>query len=640
MAKRAELKDHRRELYNYNVRLTVAGMFVVTLFCVLFARFVWLQVVKHEHYKTLAQKNRIAYVPIVPNRGLIVDRNGAILAQNYSAYTLEVTPSKIPDIEKTLDELSQVVEITARDRKRFKKLREESKSFESLPIRSRLNDEEVARFSVNQYRFPGVEVKARLFRHYPQGEQASHVVGYIGRISDTDREKLEEDEKLDANYKGSEYIGKTGLEYQYEAELHGTTGWEEVEIDSGGRAIRTLSRRPPINGNTLVLNLDMELQRIVELAYGEHRGALVAVDPKTGGVLAFVSKPGYDPNLFVDGIDPQNWDALNTSEDKPLTNRAIRGQYPPGSTFKTFMALAALELKLRTPEWSMPDPGFFTLPGVAHQWRDDKVGGHGMVDLPKSLVVSCDTYYYRLAVDMGIDRISGFLSKFGLGARTGVDIPGELTGVLPSAEWKRNRFSGKRFREEHRKWYVGDTVSIGIGQGYNLVTPMQMAHATAVLANYGTVFRPHVANHIIDMKTGEKRLIEPKPIANHAFTPENVRVVRDALVEVTRTGTAARAGQGATYLFAGKTGTAQVVAIKQGEKYDASKIHERHRDHALFTAFAPADDPKIALGLIVENAGFGAVAAAPIARQVLDYYLLGKRPSQPADIKGEPDGTH
>ena len=632
MNRRVELKNTQQELYNFRLRLAIAGLAVLLAFAVLAGRFFYLQVLQREHYQTLAEANRISLVPIVPNRGIIVDRNGEVLAANYSAYTLEITPAKVRDLDALIDELATVVEITPKDRRRFKRLLEEAKSFESLPIRTRLSDEEAARFAANRFRFPNVEIRARLFRQYPRGEVASHVVGYIGRINDRDIEELKERGEY-ANYRGSDYIGRVGIEQSYEQELHGITGVEQVEVDASGRALRTLSRTPPVAGNTLTLALDIRLQEVAEQAFGNYRGALVAIEPSTGGVLALVSKPGYDPNLFVEGIDPQSWKALNESPDRPLNNRALRGQYPPGSTFKPFMALAGLELGKRTPNFTISDPGWFSLPGSSRRYRDWKPGGHGLVDLHKSLVVSCDTYYYGLAVDLGIDAIHAFMSKFGFGRKTGIDIEGELSGLLPSQEWK-----WKRFRD---KWYAGDTVSVGIGQGYMLATPMQLAQATAILDNGGTAFRPHLVSSIKNTATGEVRRIAAQPLYTVALNPENLRRVKDALVDVTRPGgTAARAGANAEYEFAGKTGTAQVIGMKPGEKYDEKKIREEHRDHALFVAYAPADAPRIALAILVENGGHGGSTAAPIARAVFDYYLLGKLPNPwppKTEVSNEPN---
>ncbi len=611
-----ELRNAQLELHHFQVRLAIATGFVLFMFLVLFGRFFYLQVVKHDQLYTLAEANRISIVPVVPNRGIIVDRNGIVLAHNYSAYTLEVQPHKISNLESLVDELATLVEITPRDRRRFKRLLEESKSIGSLPIRTRLSDEEIALFAANRYRFPGVEINARLFRQYPQGEIFSHVVGHIGRVNPREVEQLEAD-GLAANYRGTDYIGKLGLEQKYESHLHGTTGVEEVEVDSGGRPVRTLSRRPPVPGNNLVLNLDARLQEVAYNALGDFRGALVAIEPSTGGVLAFVSKPGFDPNLFVDGIDVVNWNELNTSLDKPLVNRALFGTYPPGSTFKPFMALAALTFGKRTPQQAISDPGYFNFGG--HHFRDDKVGGHGMVDMYKSIVVSCDTYYYVLANDLGIDAIARFMGQLGFGSRTGIDIEGEALGVLPSQEWKMRRFN--------QKWFAGETISVGIGQGYNAYTPLQLATAIATIANNGVMFRPHIVNYIEDNRTLERSTIEPNPLRTLDVKKQHLEVIQQALIGVNKEGTSARSFIGAGYVSAGKTGTAQVIAMKQGEKYVESKVHEFHRDHALFIAYAPADDPKIALAVIVENAGFGARHAAPIARKVLDYYLLGKLPA-------------
>ena len=607
----------------FRFRLGFAAVFVLLAFGLLLGRFIWLQVIQHDFYQTRAEDNRIALIPIVPNRGVITDRNGVVLAHNYSAFTLEITPSQAGKLDETIDALAEVIEIQPKDRKRFKRLLDEAKNFESIPIRTRLTDAEVAKFAAHRYRFPGVEVKARLFRQYPLGDIASHAIGYIGRITERDLKWIEESEKQ-ANYKGTDHIGKTGLEQHYEFELHGETGYEEVEIDAGGRALRSLKRIPPVSGNNLQLTLDIKLQEITEKAFGDRKGSLVAIDPSTGGILALVSTPTYDPNLFVDGITPENWKELNEHPSKPMINRAINGAYPPGSTFKPFMALAALEMGKRTPNQAISDPGYFNFGN--HQFRDDKKGGHGSVDMYKSIVHSCDTYYYILANDMGIDSISRFMGSLGLGQRTGVDLgkddSGESKGVLPSQEWKKQRFK----KPEQQKWYAGETISIGIGQGYNAYTPIQLAQATATLANNGVMFRPHLVRHIADTKSGEKRLVEPQPIRDLRLKPGNVDVIRRAMVGVNKEGTGARAFAGAPYEAAGKTGTAQVFSLK-GAQYKEGAIKKELRDHALFIAYAPADNPKIALAVLVENGGFGAQSAAPIARMVIDYYLLGKLPA-------------
>jgi len=618
-----EFKDHQRELYFFQLRIGIAGVFVLAAFSLLLVRLVYLQVLQYDYYRTKAEDNRISIVPIMPNRGLILDRSGTVLARNYSAYTLEISPAKVSDLEKTIDDLAAIVDIRASDRTRFKRLRIEAKGADSLPIRTRLTDEEVARFAVNRYRFPGVDIQARLFRQYPLSELASHLVGYIGRINDRDVQHIE-DAGLTANYKGTDHMGRTGLEQSYESELHGITGYEQVEVDSGGRGVRTLSRTSPTSGNNLVLTLDIKLQEVAEQAFGENRGALVAIDPASGGILAFVSKPGFDPNLFVDGIDPTSWEQLNTSPDRPMVNRALAGTYPPGSTFKPYMALAALELGKRTPQQTIHDPGFFQFGN--HRFRDDKVGGHGTVDMYKSIVASCDTYYYMLGNDLGIDNIARFIGQFGFGAETGIDVKGEATGVLPSQEWKRKRFK----KPEQQKWYAGETISVGIGQGYNAYTPLQMAQAMAALANNGVIYRPHLVNYIENIRSGERTPVEPRVERTIALKAENIEFIKRALAGVNVEGTGARAFAKAEYTSGGKTGTAQVVAMKQNEKYDEKRVAERHRDHALFIAFAPLDSPKIALAVVVENAGFGARAAAPVARQVLDYYLLGKRVEKPA----------
>src|SRR6266571_538428 len=628
-----ELRNPERELFFFRRRLTIGAALIVIGFAGLLGRFVYLQIFQHRHYQTLAESNRIAIVPIVPNRGVITDRNGVVLAPIYSAYTLEVTPSRVKNLDETIDELAKLVDIQLRDRKRFRRLLEETKNFESLPLRTRLSDEEVARFAVNRYRFPGVEIKGRLFRLYPCGELAADVIGYIGRINDHDVERIDDWDET-ANYKGSDYIGKVGLELSYERELHGTTGVEEVEVDAGGRAVRTLSRTAPTSGNNLRLSLDIKLQQAIEAAFGDRRGALVAIDPANGEVLAFVSKPGFDPNLFVEGIDPASWQELNESPDKPLLNRPLRGAYPPGSTIKPFLALSALNSGKRTPTQQIFDPGFYQLAGSAHRFRDDKPGGHGYVDMMKSIIVSCDTYYYMLAGESDIDVTHDFLAQFGYGAPTGIDIEGELSGVLPSRAWKRERFSGKNYREEHRKWYLGDSISAGIGQGYNAFTPVQQAQAIAIIANDGVAFRPHLVKSIENVRVGDVRQIAPEPTHTIAIKPEQLAVVKNALAGVPREGTSARAFVGAGYVSAGKTGTAQVYSLK-GEKYSAGHVDERLRDHAWYLAYAPADHPKIAIAVLVENGGFGAQAAAPIARAVFDYYLLGRAPgketSAPAD---------
>ncbi len=616
-----ELRNVEADLSRFRARVLVASALVLLAFALLVSRLVYLQVFRHEDLSEQAENNRTAIVPIVPNRGLILDRNGIVLASNYSAYTLEVTPSRIGDLDRTLDELSQVLEISVRDRRRFKKLLEESKSFESLPLRTRLSDEEVAKFAANRFRFPGVEIKARLFRNYPFGELASHVIGYIGRINPEEKARIDASDD-EANYQGTSYVGKLGIEQSFEAQLHGTTGVEAVETSAAGRAMRRLSSQPATPGDTVVLTIDIKLQKLVEDLFGERRGALVAIDPQTGEVLAFVSKPTFDPNLFVDGIDADSWQELNESPDKPLLNRALRGSYPPGSTYKPFMALAALQTGRRTPQQTIFDPGYFLLGG--HRFRDDKEGGHGTVDMYHSIVESCDTYYFILANDLGVDIIHDQMQPLGFGELTGIDIQGEVRGLLPSQDWKRNAYKSA----EQKKWYAGETVSLGIGQGYNNFTMLQMAQATATLANDGVKMKPHLVRELIDAVTRGHSAVTQIEGQRLALKPENIAVVKNAMVGVNLEGTSAASFRNAPYTSAGKTGTAQVVQIKQNEKYNASRVDELHRDHALFIAFAPAEAPRIALAMVVENAGFGAQFAAPIARRVLDYMLLGQYPSE------------
>lgn len=616
------LRNPEREVLHFRERLVSASLVVVAGFLVLGVRFVWLQVVRHGEFLARAEQNRIAMVPVTANRGLIKDRNGVIIAKNYSAYTLEIEPAKVEDLDTTIDALSTVIEISTRERRRFHKTLDDYKHLDSVPIRTRLSDEEVARFAAQRFRFPGVELRARLFRQYPLGETASHLLGYIGRISSKDEERIDTFSNPN-NYNGTDYIGKIGVESSYEEQLHGTTGFEQVEITAGGRPVRTLTRTASVPGDNLILSVDIKLQEIVERAFGNRRGALIAIEPASGDILAFVSKPTFDPNQFVEGIDPTNWDALNVSIDKPLLNRALRGTYPIGSTYKPFLALAALELGKRRPESVTFDPGYYSYGG--HLFREGgPKGGHGAVDLRKSIVVSSDVYYYALANDLGVDAIHDFMRPFGFGEITGIDMEGELAGILPSSEWNERRF--------HQKWFGGETISIGIGQGKNAFTLLQLAHATATLANNGVVMKPHLVQAIEDALSGRREATVTSESGRISLRPENIAFVRQAMVGVTSdpSGTAYAAFVGAPYSTAGKTGTAQVVGIGQNEKYNERQVEERHRDHALFIAFAPAQpgvQPRIALALLVENGGWGALAAAPIARQVMDYYLLGKEPA-------------
>jgi penicillin-binding protein 2 len=619
-----ELRNIEAELARFRRRVLVASGLVLFAFALLLTRLVWLQVVRHDDFEEQAESNRTAIVPIVPNRGLITDRNGIVLATNYSAYTLEITPSKINGtLEEVIEQLSSIVEIAPRDRRRFKKLLDESKSFESLPIRTRLSDAEVAKFAAQRFRFPGVDIKARLFRQYPYGELASHVIGYIGRINPREKEQIEEwPEEQQSNYKGTEYIGKLGVEQSFEQQLHGITGVEEVETSAGGRAVRKLASNPATPGNTIQLSIDIKLQKLIEEMYGERRGALVAIDPRNGEVLAFVSMPTFDPNLFVEGIDQENWLLLNESIDKPLLNRALRGTYPPGSTYKPFMALGALETGKRTASTIINDAGSWTFGG--HTFRSHGDGGLGAVDMYRSIVKSSNVYYYSLANEMGVDMMHDFMKPMGFGQHTGIDIQGEVRGVLPSQEWKRNFYK----RPEQKKWYAGETISLGIGQGYNTFTMLQLAHATAILANGGIRHTPRLVTATQDALSRSWVPTRKQESVSLGYKPEHIAVINRSLVGVTKEGTSARVFAGAGYVSGGKTGTAQAVTIGQKDKYNASKMEEHQRDHALYMAFAPAENPQIALAVIVENAGFGAEHAAPIARRVFDYLLLGQYPSE------------
>lgn len=619
---------------SFQERLSVAMVFVLICFAILLARFVWLQVVTHHRHSVAAENNRIALIPIAANRGLITDRNGIVIARNYSAYTLEITPSLIEmDVNTLLDQLSEVVDIQAKDRRNFLKLFKESKTFDSFAIRTLLTDAEVAKFTAQRYRFQGVDIQARLFRQYPYGELGSHLIGYIGRVSQRDREKLiaeldssksnEEDweQRKNINLLGMPYIGKVGIEQSYEQALRGSPGFEQVEITAGGRAVRTLSTSSSTPGKNLVLSVDIKLQSLVEDLYGKRRGAFVAIEPQTGDILAFVSKPNFNPNDFIEGIDATTWKNLNESLEKPLYNRPLKGIYSPGSTYKPFMALAALETGKRTPNQSIVDPGYFNLGN--HTFRDDKVGGHGTVDMAKSIVESCNTYYYQLSKDMGVNLMHDFMKPLGFGQITGIDLIGESRGVLPSTDWKERTFK----KPEQQKWFEGETISLGIGQGYNNFTILQLAHATANLANQGVVMKPHLVKSIEDPVSREKIITVSKESYKIDLKKENIDVVTNAMVDVNRFGTSAAAFKGAGYNAAGKTGTAQVYSLNS-KTYNHGATPEMLRDHALYVVFAPAENPKIAIAMVVENAGFGAAHAAPIARKALDYYLEGRWPKE------------
>ncbi len=618
---KTELRNLEQEAGRFRMRLLAAALFVLLCFGLLLLRLLHLQVGKHEELATQAENNRIAVLPLPPSRGTIVDRNGVVLASNYSAYTLEITPSRALDLEDTIDRLAQVISIEPRDRRRFKRLMDESKRFESLPIRNKLTDAEVARFTAQRFRFPGVDIKARLFRNYPMGEVGGHVIGYIGRINQKEKEAIEESDDA-ANYRGTDHMGKLGLEQSYERELHGKTGFEEVETSAAGRAVRRLQSSPATPGKTLLLSLDIKLQALVEQLFGDRRGALVALDPRSGEVLAFVSKPSFDPNLFVDGIDVESWRELNESIDKPLLNRALRGTYPPGSTYKPFMAIAALNTGKREPGQVTYDGGTFQFGN--HTFRSHGDGGLGAVDMARSIIKSSNVYYYALANDMGVDLIHDQLEPFGFGRETGIDLKGEVTGDLPSTQWKRQKFK----RPEQQRWYAGETISLGIGQGYNNFTMLQLSSALSTLVSGGQRFKPRLVREVRDPLTHERTELIHDALPPLPLKPAHVELIKRAMHGVTQEGTSTRVFMGAPYATGGKTGTAQAVGVRQNEKYNAAKLEEHKRDHSLYSAFAPLDNPTIALAVIVENAGFGAAAAAPIARRVFDYALLGLFPSE------------
>lgn len=617
-----ELRNIEMDLARFRTRVLVVTLVVLVCFVLLLMRLAYLQIWRHDDLRAQAENNRTSIVPIVPNRGLILDRNGVVLASNYSAYTLEITPSKLTNLEQTIDQLAEVIDIQPRDRRRFKKVMEESKSFESLPIRTKLSDAEVARFAAQRFRFPGVEIKARLFRSYPLGDIGSHLIGYIGRINQAEKKAMGDWSEDDiANYRGTEYIGKLGLEQAYERELHGQTGVEQVETSAGGRAMRRLAHQPPTPGNTLRLSIDIRLQALVEQLYGERRGALVAIDPRNGEVLAFVSKPTFDPNLFVDGIDVDSWTALNEDIDKPLLNRALRGTYPPGSTFKPLMAMAALNSGKRAANVVIQDGLTYSFGG--RTFGSPETDRPGPKDMRLAIVTSSNVYFYSLANEMGVDLIHDQLEPFGLGRRTEIDLQGEVTGDLPSQEWKRRKFH----RPEQQKWFAGETISLGIGQGYNNFTMLQMATAYSTIATGGLRFKPRLVREIEDVVEHTTRRVASDALPPLPLKPEHVDVIRNAMNGVTLEGTGKEVFAGAGYQSGGKTGTAQAVGLKAGEKYSSIKADERKRDHSLYVAFAPADNPTIALALIVENAGWGSGSAAPIARRVFDYWLLGQYPS-------------
>ncbi len=608
-----DFKSNTEELSSFRRRIYFAFAMVALCFMVLLGRFAWLQIIHRSDYQERAERNRIVSVTSQGSRGLIFDRNGTLMAGNVWAYTLEIIPEKTQGVKKTIEALSSVLSITEADKRRFRRLQENLNRYSSIPIRSNLTPEEVAVFVAQKNRFPGVEINQREYRTYPLGESGSHIIGYIGSISPSDRRRLDREGTLSL-YEGAREIGKVGIERSYEPALHGVPGHESLEVTASGRAVRSLDLQVSRPGSNLTLTVDMNLQRVAEEAMKDKTGALIAIEPKTGAILAFASLPTYNINLFPGGIDPDSWNQLNTSEQKPLLNRAMRGIYPIGSTYKPFMALAGLENRATTIDYVMNDTGTFTIGN--HKFRDMSGVPKGPLSIRKSIAVSSDVYYYWLATQLGVDRIYEFMKPWGFGQKTGIDLVGEQTGVLPSRAWKEKRFK--------KPWVLGDTPSLGIGQGYNAFTLLQLAHATATLANRGVVMTPHLVESVTDPVTGQKTYVAREPAGKIPLKTENLNAVISGMIDVTQTGTARAVFKGAPYTTAGKTGTAQVITIAQEEKYDARKIARRYQDHALFIAFAPARNPKIALAVLVENGGFGARAAAPVARAVMDYWLTGE----------------
>ena len=597
------------------VRASVAGLIVVLLLSTLVARLWYLQVVRYEGFAARADQNRIAVVPIPPRRGEVVDREGVVLARNYRDYTLMVVPAHVDKpMDEMLDELSSLVYVSPRERRRFKQALGQSSRYAQTLLRNNLNEVEASWFAAHAFKFPGVELQARWVREYPQGESAAHVIGFVGRISQEDEQQLEQEERI-GNYRGTQIIGKKGIEKTWEQTLHGQTGVEEVEVTASGRPVRVLSRVDPVPGANLQLSIDIGLQQHAEAQFQGRRGALVAIEPQTGEVLAFVSAPSFDPNLFVDGIDVDNWRKLNESPDHPLINRPLFGTYPIGSTYKPFVALAALEMGKRSAQERLPDPGYFELGG--QRFRNAGGAAYGWTDMHRALVVSSDTYFYSLGPEIGVDALHDFSKQFGFGQLTGIDLEGERKGILPSREWKRQAYKDP----SQQRWYAGETVSVVVGQGYNSFTLLQLAQATSVLANNGIYMTPHLVSHVINPIDNTKKRTVTEPSHVISLQQNHLDIVKKAMIDVTRSGTARRAFVGSAYQAAGKTGTAQVFSLR-GAKYNASAIDERLRDHALFMAYAPADNPKIAIGLIVENAGWGATIAAPVARSVFDYWLV------------------
>ena len=608
----ARAKDNTAESELFFRRALVMLLLVFLALTAVGTRLVYLQILNHELFTTLADGNRIRLQPLPATRGSIFDRNGVLLAENLASYHLEITREQVTDLDATLEELRRRIELSDSDVERFRKAVRRTPAYIAVPLRFRLTEEEIARLAIDLHRFPGVEIKADLTRHYPLGALGVHAVGYVGRIDEGEMQRIDK-----GQYSGSTHIGKVGAERSHEDLLRGRVGWQQVETNAEGRPLRVLSRTAPVPGQHIYLSIDIRLQAAAEKALEGHNGAIVAIDPRNGEILALASQPTYDPNPFVNGIDFASYRALNTSKDKPLLNRALRGMYPPGSTIKPLMALAGLENGVVNRHSGVFCPGYYRLPGSSHRFRDWKRGGHGSVSMDRAIAQSCDVYFYDLAIRLGIDRLHQFLGRFSLGKLTGVDLPGEKGGVLPSQEWKRASYK--------QNWFAGDTVSVGIGQGYFLTTPLQLAHSTAIIAQRGQQFRPRILYATEDPAARAKTLVEP-----YALPPVTVRAAKfwDAIiagmVSVVEGGTASRIGRGAKYRIAGKTGTAQVFTLGQNQRYNAKNLAKHLLDHALFVAFAPVDAPRIALGVIAENGGGGSSTAAPIARKVMDAWLLNK----------------
>ncbi|MFK7607421.1 MULTISPECIES: penicillin-binding protein 2 [unclassified Pseudomonas] len=625
MSQPIRLKDHEKDARLVRRRVVVGACVVVGLICVLIARLYFLQVVQYEYHSTLSENNRVHVQPIPPTRGLIFDRNGVVIADNRPSFSLSMTRERSGDWSQVLDTIVQVLELTPDDRALFeKRMKQGRRPFEPVPILFELNEEQIARIAVNQFRLPGVEVVAQLVRHYPQGAHFAHSVGYMGRINEKELKTLDP-----VNYSGTHHIGKTGIERFYEAELHGQVGYEEVETNARGRVLRVLKRTDPIPGKDIVLSLDIKLQEAAEEALAGRRGAVVALNPMTGEVLAMVSQPSFDPNLFVTGISFKAYAELRDSIDRPLFNRILRGLYPPGSTIKPAVAIAGLDSGVITAGSRVYDPGYYQLPNYDHKYRNWNRTGDGYVDLDTAIMRSNDTYFYDLAHKLGIDRLSTYMNQFGIGQKVSLDMFEESAGLMPSRDWKR--------ATRRQAWFPGETLILGIGQGYMQSTPLQLAQATALIASKGKWIRPHLAKTIEGVPP-----VDPNPMPDIVLRdPSNWAKVNHGMQQVVHgaRGTARVAGVGAQYLIAGKSGTAQVVAIKQGEKYDRSKVQERHRDHALFVGFAPANNPQIAVSVMIENGEAGSRVASPVVRKVMDAWLLdaeGKlKPEYAGPMKAE-----